>query len=306
MGEKFEMRVSVIIPTFERANKILNIIKALEKQTFTDFETLVIIDGSQDNTKNIIDNYVHSLKKLTVIYQANQGRAKVRNSGVKLTNGDLLIFFDDDMRPLPNCVEEHVFFHQEFRSCIVVGGLNEDMALARTDIQKYKVFLGDKWVRELRAWKKPLNENNLYLTGANLSISRDMFDMLRGFDEQLNDLEDWDLAVRAFNVEIPIYYHHEAFAWHDDFITFATFLNRQKQYKLAYKSLISLKSDIHKSFFLKHFFLPTRFKIFIYKFLHFNFLVWCVDYFNFFRFFPMRIRFKIYDLIIAAHLSISE
>lgn len=295
------MKVSIIIPTYKGTNYILNLIQTLEKQKFQDFEVIVMIDGSPDNTKEVLENYNTTLQTLQIIYKENQGRAKVRNNGASLSKGDLLIFFDDDMRLTPTCIEEHIEFHKKNQNIILVGGINEDPNIMKTDIQKYKAFLSEKWVENLKQWKKPLVRDNLYLTAANFSISKKIFSQLEGFDERLNDAEDWDLAVRAFKKEIPIYYHHKAFAWHDDFITCQSYIKRQKEYRSFHQKLLALKPDLYTEFNERQAPLPTGIKAFIFKIFKSNFWVWSIDHFNWLIILPKNIRYKIYDLVITSH-----
>ena len=71
--------VSVIIPTYNGAHKILNVLKALEQQSYCDFETLVVIDGSTDNTADVVSNATLNLTSLRIVQQKNKGRVAVRN-----------------------------------------------------------------------------------------------------------------------------------------------------------------------------------------------------------------------------------
>lgn len=295
------MTVSIIISTYNGAQKILNIIKALEQQTVQDFETIIMNDGSSDDTEKIISDYPHSLKKLKVISQSNQGRARVRNNGAEIATGDLLLFFDDDMRPLPTCVEEHIKFHKKNTSSFMTGGLGEDLAKCTTDIQRYKSYLSVKWVKELKEWNGPLVQENLFLTAANFSTSKQLFETTTGFDERLNDAEDWDLAIRAYKQNIPIYYHHKAFAWHDDFITCKSYIKRQKEYRSFHQKLLTLKPDLYQEFNNRQTLKPTGLKKIIYTFFNSSFWTSSIDHFNWLIILPQKFRYNVYDLIITSH-----
>ena len=63
------MTVSIIIPTYNGANKILNVLGALEQQTYQNFETLVVINGATDNTVQVVNNASLKLASLRVIEQ---------------------------------------------------------------------------------------------------------------------------------------------------------------------------------------------------------------------------------------------
>src|SRR5687768_10186088 len=137
--------VSVIIPTYNGADKIPFIIKALEHQTFKEFEVLVVVDGSTDNTLEVLNNIKPTFSSFKVLSQENKGRASVRNTGVKNANGDLLIFFDDDMLPIESCVVAHVAHHEKYPNSILTGGLIEEVNFKSPEILKFKSFLSGKW-----------------------------------------------------------------------------------------------------------------------------------------------------------------
>jgi glycosyltransferase involved in cell wall biosynthesis len=104
------LTVSVIVPTYNGSHRILNVLRALEDQTVSDFEVIVAIDGSEDRTKEVLENHRVKLNRFKVIEQTNKGRASIRNFGAGKADGDLLIFYDDDMRPASDSVAKHLDF----------------------------------------------------------------------------------------------------------------------------------------------------------------------------------------------------
>lgn len=90
------MLISVIIPTFNRAEKLRNCLRSLENQTYRNFEVIICDDGSTDNTKSVVDEFRHNLK---IIYDYDNnfgGPARPRNKGIKLAKGEFLAFLDSD------------------------------------------------------------------------------------------------------------------------------------------------------------------------------------------------------------------
>jgi glycosyltransferase involved in cell wall biosynthesis len=85
--------VSVIIPTYNRGFCIEQTLETVFKQTYTDFEIIVVDDGSTDNTASIIKNYDGQIK---YIYQQNSGASAARNTGIHNANGDWIAFLDSD------------------------------------------------------------------------------------------------------------------------------------------------------------------------------------------------------------------
>jgi len=87
---------SVIIPTYNRAFILPETIKSIENQTFTDWEILIIDDGSKDNTKVVIEEIAKNQIKIKYFYQQNSERSVARNHGASLANGQYLLFLDSD------------------------------------------------------------------------------------------------------------------------------------------------------------------------------------------------------------------
>src|SRR5258708_36409226 len=106
------MNVSVIIPTYQGVSKIMNVIHALEKQTFSDFELVIVIDGSVDGTYEALQHHPFRHPVNIIINQVNTGRAGPRNEGARKANGNLLIFYEDNMVSDPDPVRKHAIFHQ--------------------------------------------------------------------------------------------------------------------------------------------------------------------------------------------------
>jgi glycosyltransferase involved in cell wall biosynthesis len=231
------LTVSVIVPTYNGSHRILNVLRALEDQTVSDFEVIVAIDGSEDRTKEVLENHRVKFNRFKVIEQTNKGRASIRNFGAGKADGDLLIFYDDDMRPASDSVAKHLDFHRKYENCLCGGIQLEQEQMCRTDIQKYKRHLSLKWTAKYQQGLNKLNRENLFLTAANFSIPKAIFDRLGGFDERLTDGEDFELGVRALNVGLNVFFDKENLAWHDDFITCRSYILRQRQYTKANKSI---------------------------------------------------------------------
>ena len=116
------VRISVVIPTYQRRTSIQRALDALGRQTLpaTEFEVIVPIDGSDDGTKEMLDGFQAPFR-LTAIWQPNQGRAAARNAGTRLANGELIVFLDDDMEPVPGFLQAHLDAHPAGSRRAVVG-----------------------------------------------------------------------------------------------------------------------------------------------------------------------------------------
>ncbi|MBC6988297.1 glycosyltransferase family 2 protein [Hymenobacter sp. BT491] len=295
------MKVSVIIPTYNGAHKILNTLQALVEQTHTPDEIVIVIDGSTDNTAELVEANAFSFPELRVVEQDNQGRAVTRNQGAAAASGDLLIFFDDDMRPLPGCVAEHVRHHQHQTGTIAVGTQIEDFDKCTTDFLRYKALTSRKWMQKYaEASSVKLNPAEPFITAANFSLSKALFDQIGGFDSRLTDAEDFDLAMRASEAGIEIYFLNQAQAWHDDLISCRVYVKRLREYRVAHQKLAALRPKLYPKYGR---FSPPRPGLL--KDAAFSFFAkaqWLnlIDSQNLLVLKPEEVRYKIYDVIITA------
>lgn len=89
--------ISIIVPVYNLEKYIDYTLQSLSKQSFTDFEVIIIDDGSTDNTKTWIQQWIKN-SELNIVYyfQDNQGLSSARNKGIELATGDYLTFIDGD------------------------------------------------------------------------------------------------------------------------------------------------------------------------------------------------------------------
>lgn len=87
---------SIVIPTFNRSDFILDTINSVLRQSFQDFEILIIDDGSTDNTKEVINKNFYSEIKIKYYYKINEERGAARNYGYLRSNGKYIVFLDSD------------------------------------------------------------------------------------------------------------------------------------------------------------------------------------------------------------------
>jgi glycosyltransferase involved in cell wall biosynthesis len=293
--------VSIIIPTYNGAQKLPLLLDKLHQQTYQDFELVVVVDGSTDDTIKVLTSYKCKFPNFKTIWQKNMGRSTVRNRGAAEASGDLFIFFDDDMLPEPQCVTHHVLHHSKHPGSILTGAqidYNRDVS----DFQLFKNYLSRKWSAPLiRRQGQPLEGQHLFLTGANFSIMKNQFQFLNGFEEKLSDTEDFDLAVRANKNGIKIFYDHKAFAWHNDKVTGESYIKRLREYYKSNRKLAELRPWLLNEKLLKLPRPPKGIKRDI--FLQFCSCYWIrqLDHPTWVRFLPEFIRYRLYSYIVTAN-----
>lgn len=89
--------ISVIVPVYNVENYILNSLKSLDRQTFRDFEIILVDDGSPDGSIRIASDYLAGTNlACTIVKQENKGQGIARNSGVEAAHGEWIYFLDSD------------------------------------------------------------------------------------------------------------------------------------------------------------------------------------------------------------------
>ncbi len=163
-------QVSIIIPTFNHAKALNRCLDSILSQTFTNFEIIVVNDGSTDETSAILDVYKNKIK---IINQNNQGSNQARNRGFDESVGDYVIFIDAD-----------VILKKEMLKMMV------DILNSKADIDfVYSAFkFGHKKFNGIEFNVEKIKQQN-YIHTTSL-IRRSAFP---GFDEKIKRLQDWDV-----------------------------------------------------------------------------------------------------------------
>ncbi|MCP2520499.1 glycosyltransferase [Candidatus Aminicenantes bacterium AC-708-M15] len=178
--------VSVIIPTYNRASFLKEAIESVLNQEYSDFELIIIDDGSTDNTKEIIKQYEGKLK---YYYQSHKGVSPARNAGLKLARGDFIAFLDSDDLWKKEKLKIQVEFmksHPEIMVCYT-----EEIWIRKgvrvNPKKKHKKYSG--WI-----FDKVVPICLLSLSSA--LFRKKLFEEVGVFDENLPACEDYDLGLR--------------------------------------------------------------------------------------------------------------
>jgi len=184
------MKFSVIIPTFNRVNFLEKAIESVAKQTYLNYEIIVVNDNPLDKAK--IDSLIIKFDKIKVIHHLySQGGNAARNTGILNSSGELIAFLDDDDLWLPLKLEAHLKEHQQnpiaglvFSDCLYVYNnlLIKDHRTAITLPLNIIEAMG-------KAEFCPP-------TTSIVSIKRECVETCGLFDRTLVSLQDWDYWFR--------------------------------------------------------------------------------------------------------------
>lgn len=178
--------VTVIIPTYNRGWIIQEAIDSVLDQDFNDYELIVVDDGSDDNTREILGAYG---KAIMILRQPNRGVSAARNRGIAEAAGRLIAFLDSDDLWLPRKLTTQVKFFAENADAVI----NQTQEIwirngVRVNPKKrHHKFSGMIFERSLAL---------CLVSPSAVMIKKSLFDAVGGFDEDLPACEDYDLWLR--------------------------------------------------------------------------------------------------------------
>jgi glycosyltransferase involved in cell wall biosynthesis len=202
-------RVSVIIPTYNRAGFIGEAIQSVLDQTCTDWELIVVDDGSTDETAQVVAQFG---ERVTYVYQDNAGVSAARNAGLATARGELVSFLDSDDRMLPHNLETLVVLLDAQPKVSVAYGWYYWMDIdGQPSSWQEPEILGEippqldiPWPRDVLRPSGPAPEGQILaqlvleetmLLGITL-IRRACVEAIGGFDEAVQFQEHWDFYLR--------------------------------------------------------------------------------------------------------------
>lgn len=127
-GEKMGM-VSIITPCYNGAKYIGETIESVLEQTYSDWEMIIVDDGSRDNSAEIIRKYCNDDKRIQYVYQNNAGSSVARNNAIRRSQGQYIALLDADDLWSPEFLEKQIAFMREKEAvcvCCSYGRINED------------------------------------------------------------------------------------------------------------------------------------------------------------------------------------
>jgi len=250
---------SVVIPLYNKENHIENTLKSVFSQTFTDFEIIVVDDGSTDNSMEILRRFNDS--RLILAEQVNQGVSSARNHGIEKASGKLIAFLDADDYWFPNHLA-------------VIAALHKDFPQAGMYCSRYKIkfaennFYLPKLTNLPSDYRGIVNDffhssliDRIAWTSA-VAIPKNVLLAINGFSETVTngqDLEVWiKVAVKhqvAISDTVTALYHYEI----ENSLAKRNILNKQlmdfRQFSEEEKKKPSLKKflDIYRIEYALHF-----------------------------------------------------
>ncbi|HZU32538.1 MAG TPA: glycosyltransferase, partial [Candidatus Angelobacter sp.] len=232
--------ISVIVPTFNRKQKLERCLEALVKQTLNadEFEVIVVDDGSTDNTQEFLHKQETPFR-LKHFKQKNQGAGAARRLGVEQARGEYLLLINDDTIADPELLPEHLSIQRRFHdSCFAVLGTFEYERAARRRALTHFLSV-DPFMFPQKSMHPEWYYGNTHFVTCNLSIRRDAVLACGSFDPAFRLGEDSELGIRLASGGCKVLYHPRAKAWHDHLeMNVADIVHRAKAYGPVYLRLL--------------------------------------------------------------------
>ncbi len=184
-------KVSIIIPTYNRAGMVQQAIASVLAQTYTDFECIVVDDGSPDDTQASLQSLV-AAGRIRYVRQANAGLSAARNHGIRVARGAYITFLDDDDLYEPEKLAQQAAYLDAYPAAMLVHCWFTKFSEqeANLGLRKPDWFQGQLYPAILSYWR-------MLMATPCLMLRREVFDVVGGFDETLRYAEDLDMWRRV-------------------------------------------------------------------------------------------------------------
>ncbi len=231
------MLFSVVVPVFNRPGEVDELLESLTRQTFKDFEVIIVEDGSSIPCKGICSKYDNRLH-ITYIEKENSGPGQSRNCGAERASGDFLLILDSDV-VLPEGYMKAVADELHNAPADAFGGPDRAHA-SFTPVQRAISYSMTSFFTTggIRGGKKKLDK--FYPRSFNMGIRRSVYRQLGGFSD-MRFGEDIDFSIRIFKGGYKCRLFPEAWVWHKRRTDFKKF------YRQVYNSGIA-RINLYKKY----------------------------------------------------------
>lgn len=204
--------ISVIVPVYNVEKYLGECICSILKQTFTDFELILIDDGSLDSSGKICDQYAKSDKRIRVIHKKNGGLSDARNAGTIISHGHYITYIDSDDYVSKYYLETLYRLTQKYKTQISVTGIKRFLDGERPSIRSHKYIERKYTGRE--ALKKVLYQSKMDTSACSLLIEADiakryLFPVGKYHEDDFTTYKYYAAADSVSVTTIPQYFYRQ-------------------------------------------------------------------------------------------------
>lgn len=188
------MKVSIIIPTYNRAELIKDTLRSIEVQTYTNWECIVVDDGSTDNTEEVINEFIARDSRFRfLINNRKKGAQGARNTGILNASGELTSFFDSDDYMYPSFLQKMT--DQIFKKEVdVVTCFSNLLDVVTNEVIGQFRFINDGNIHD------GLYNNRCYVDSNAAMIKTSKLFEIGLLDENSPALQEWDTHLRLSKI----------------------------------------------------------------------------------------------------------
>lgn len=243
--KNYPIMISVIIPTYNRLEKLKKTLECFGRQTLAKkyFEIIVVDDGGSDGTKDFMVDFQKSADlNLKYAYLEHGGAGAARNFGLEKAMFPIVLFCGDDTFPDKNLLENHIASHQRKKNTAVLGLALWDKSEEVTDFMRWLAPSGPQF--HYSTIKDPSDAGFSHFYTCNISLEKKWF-FLEKFDEHFDcAFEDVDLGLRLEKRGLKIIYEPKAKVFHSHFYDEESFGQRMERVgRMAIKLFEKYKND---------------------------------------------------------------
>lgn len=220
---------SLIVTSYNRKSSLDRLCATLAQigRGAPEFELVITLDGATDGSLELLHRWSETLP-LRVLAQARRGPAAGRNSAIAAATGEILIFLDDDVIPLPGMIDRHIAAHRDDPSVVGIGPMLPPPGRKLPPWLRWEaVTLQKQYDAMVRGEYEP-TPRQFYT--ANASVRREHALAIGGFDETFTRAEDIEFAYRLADRGIRFEFLSQAAVIHDPARTWQAWQDVAHQY----------------------------------------------------------------------------
>lgn len=208
--------VSIIVPAYEQGLYIRDCLDSIVKQSFTDWECIIVDDGSSDKVRDIASYYENIDPRIRFFHTKNRGVGYARNFAVSKSSGKYIINLDADDILSKYYVELCVKGFDKYPDAILIRPQFIDFNNWKSNLKHIPNLKSDK-ISLLKDFDiRNMLFNNNYLLHSSCMFKREDFYLINGYDEEIEGYEDWEFYLRLLDktqnfkivtTDLPHHYH---------------------------------------------------------------------------------------------------
>lgn len=182
-------KISVIMPVYNGGKYFKEAVESISKQTYKDFELIIINDGSTDDSLQVLNKLAEGDGRIKIISRENKGIVHSLNEGVKLSQGQYIARMDADDVSMPERLEKQINFMESNQDLVLCGTWAKKIDETGNKIGEYKVPVTSSEIRKRILFHNPFIHPSVM-------FRKDVFENVGGYNSFFKYIEDYELWTR--------------------------------------------------------------------------------------------------------------